>query len=390
MTAARTAGPPSCPVCAGAGRPLLALPAQPIYQHPVDADVVIPAPHAVDLSWVACVDCAHAWQPHFDSALLEQIYRSHYYTPAPDGIGVQFRNEFLAALDAFGLLMPRQSLLEIGASNGDVLAELRTRTGAARVHAYEPDQQNARLARQRGLDVRERFFGATVGRDDIDPVDLVYARHVIEHVFDFDDFFAGLQAIARPAADLILETPSLDHHAARGSLAPFHVEHVHVFSLRSLTRLAARHGWSLRHSQVTAPGNLIAAFGKGTAAAQTPAPSLDGLQEAVSRQRVQLQRLFAGRRLVFWGAGSAGAHLASLIGREPDVWTDGNPAKVGKHFAGSTRSIISPERAFAEAKASTADAPVLVITSSFVDEILPRVRQLGWQGEIVDLGGNRV
>ena len=58
--------------------------------------------------------------------LLEQIYRSHYYTPAPDGIAVQFRSEFFATLDRFGLLTaPRQALLEIGASNGDVLAELK-------------------------------------------------------------------------------------------------------------------------------------------------------------------------------------------------------------------------------------------------------------------------
>lgn len=381
---------PRCPVCSGTGRPALALPAQPIYQHPVSAEVTIPTPHAVDLKWVACADCAHAWQPEFDKMLLEQIYRSHYYTPAPDGIAVQFRGEFFATLDRFGLTTPRQALLEIGASNGDVLAELKTRTGAARAYAFEPDHENAAVARRRGLDVREQFFGAAMRGGDIDPVDLVYARHVIEHVFEFGDFFAGLNATATPTADLVLETPSLDHHAARGSVAPFHVEHIHVFSLCSLTRLAARHGWGLKRAEVTAPGNLIAWFARGATTAQTPRPSLGGLQEAVTRQRLRLQGLLAGRRLVFWGAGSAGACLASMVGREPDLWTDGNPAKVGKHYAGSTREIVSPQVAFAQAKSATPDPPLLVITSSFVDEILPRVRQLGWQGEILDLGGNRL
>ena len=33
---------------------------------------------------------------------------------------------------------------------------------------------------------------------------------------------------------------------------------------------------------------------------------------------------------------------------------------------------------------------LLIIASSFVREILPRVRQLGWAAEIVDLSGNRL
>ncbi len=103
------------------------------------------------------------------------------------------------------------------------------------------------LGKARGLDVREEFFTReAAAAADIEPVDLIYARHVIEHIFDFEDFFVGVNAVTRPGADLVLETPSLDFHAAEGSLAPFHVEHIHVFALRSLARLAARHGWEPR------------------------------------------------------------------------------------------------------------------------------------------------
>ena len=149
-----------------------------------------------------------------------RIYRSHYYTPAPDGIAVQFRNDFLSAVDRFGLTTPRRVLLEIGASDGDVLAELKTRTGAARAYAFEPNSENAAVARRRGLDVREEFFGESVSQEDLDAAELVYARHVIEHIFEFNGFFAGLNAIATPMADLILETPSLDHHAGEGLKRP--------------------------------------------------------------------------------------------------------------------------------------------------------------------------
>ncbi len=374
---------------------MLSLPAQPIYQHPVAADAVVPPPHTIDLTWVACTDCAHAWQPEFDVGLLEHIYRQHYYTPAPDGMAVQFRDDFLATLDDFGLMTPRHTLLEVGASNGDVLAEIRTRTGAERGLAFEPDEKNAALARQRGLEVREQFFSVTTVGDCAPSADLVYARHVIEHVFDFDGFFGGLDAVAAPTADLVLETPGLDYHAESAALNPFHIEHVHVFSLRSLAKLALAHGWRLLRNVMTRDGNVIASFMRIEAcgedgAGQGPAPpALDGLQNRMELHRTRMRSLLSHRRLVFWGAGSAAVRLASLIDRAPDFWTDGNPAKIGKKFVGFECPIMSPENALRAAASDAGSEPILVIASSFLREILPRVRSLGWRGEMVDLSGNR-
>jgi hypothetical protein len=393
MTAAGTPQQALCPVCGGAPLSLLSLANQPIYQHPVPPDALVPGPYTVDLSWVRCAHCAHAWQAEFDEALLERIYRSHYYTPAPDGIATQFRDDFMSALETFGLISPRESLLEIGASDGDVLAEMKARTGARNAYAFEPNKENAVIARSRGLQVHEGFFGRHARREVQEPAEMVYARHVIEHVFDFADFFAGINEAVRSDADLILETPSLDHHGSTGSISPFHIEHLHVFSLRSLTALAQRFGWSLSRNVITADGNLIASFRRGAqsdADIDVVAPTLDGLQTATNSYRSRLRRLVEDRRLIFWGAGSAGVGLACLIGREPDVWTDGNPNKIGKKFPGLNSRIVSPGEAFSKAKLDGSREPLLIIASSFGREILPQARNLGWDAEIVDLNGNRL
>jgi SAM-dependent methyltransferase len=378
----------ACPVCGAAGAPLLRLDRQPIYQHPVPAGVDVPVPHAVDLAWLACGDCAHAWQPSFDPKLLAAIYRSFYYTPAPDGIAVQFRRDFLAALDDSGVGRNAQVLLEVGASNGDVLAELKARSGARHAYAYEPNRDNAAVARERGLTVREEFFGAAAAQAGHEPIDFAYSRHVIEHIFDFGDFFAGMAAVTRPGANLVLETPSLDFHAQRGSVDPFHIEHIHVFGLRSLARLGARHGWGLQNSRVTSSGNLIAQFVRGAPAVEVPPPSLGGLQQFVDTRHQQLRSTFAGRPLVFWGAGSSGVVMVNILGHEPEWWTDGNPNKVGKSFVGLQRRIIAPEEALRAASTSVSEGAALLITSSFVAEILPRVRELGWKGPVHDSSGN--
>lgn len=386
--ATKHTGTQRCPICGAGGSMLLTLPAQPIYQHPVPADAVVEPPYTVDLSWLTCDDCAHAWQPHFDAGLLERIYQSHYYTPAPGGFAQQFRNDFLQALQTFGIDGTRRTLLEIGASDGDVLAELKSRLGANIAYAFEPNVDNAGIAQQRGLDVRRQFFGASAAQERMTAADLGYARHVIEHVFDFSDFFAGLNAVMAPGADLVLETPSLDFHAQQGTLDPFHVEHVHVFSHRSLARLASLHGWKMTNSVTTQDGNLIVAFKRGQADVTVPAPEREGLQRSIDQRHARWKDIAARKRLLFWGAGSSGVVLASIIGREPDVWTDGNPAKVGKRIVGLDTRIVSPKDAFA-AIGNSKDA-VLVIASAFVREILPHVRELGWQGDVLDAAGNRV
>ena len=379
---------PLCPVCAAAGVAFLELNSQPIYQHPVPAGAVVPEPYRLDLCWECCADCGHAWQPSFDPRQLEEIYRSHYYTPAPGGLGVQFRDEFMASLDGLGIAAAPRVLLEIGASDGDTLQLLRERCGARRAYAYEPNHENAAIARQRGLDVHEKFF-ADIEGDTLEPVDLVYARHVIEHLFDFGAFFAALGRVVAPRAQLLLETPSLDHHAAARSIAPFHVEHVHVFGARSLARLAQRHGWALLGQTITGSGNLISAFVRGAPRPEPERPAVQGLQAALEGEVARLREQYAGRPLLFWGAGSAGIALATQLAREPDFWTDGNPNKVGKHFVGSARTIISPQAAFAAAR-TLGDAVALVIASSFTTEILRSLSDYDWRGEVYDLSGNRL
>jgi hypothetical protein len=149
VSGAQMVGEPRCPVCGHGGSPLLDLPGQAIYQHPVAADAVVPEPHKVDLSWTACNTCAHGWQPRFEPALLEAVYRNFYYTPAPDGIAVTFREQFLATLEEFGITGRRSVLVEVGASSGDLLAEVRERTHALRAYAFEPNRSGLCPSRDR-------------------------------------------------------------------------------------------------------------------------------------------------------------------------------------------------------------------------------------------------
>jgi hypothetical protein len=353
----------------------------------VPQGVEVPLPHFVDLTWLLCTECAHAWQPSFDPEQLAAIYRNFYYTPAPDGIATQFREDFLDFMQRSKACRDAQTILEIGASAGDVLEAVSRSAGATRAYAFEPNLENAAVARARGLDVRTKFFGADAGNEGLQPVDLIYARHVIEHVFEFPAFLDGIDAVTSPTACLVLETPGLDHHSARGSLDPFHIEHVHVFSLRSLVSLVASHGWRLVMAECTPSGNQIAAFRKSAASTDLPEAKIGNLQQSADARLARLRALLARRRLVFWGAGSSGVAMSTALGDEPDFWTDGNPAKIGRCFVGHARSVIAPEEALQGLAATGDPLAAVVITSAFAQEILPRLRSMGWAGAVFDANG---
>lgn len=103
----------------------------------------------------------------------------------------------------------------------------------------------------------------------IEPAQLVIAGEVIEHVDDPGAFLAGLHAVLAPGGQLVVTTPnayglfnvlaSLAHREIN------HPDHVMMFTWRTLTNLAARHGWQPVETHVYVP-SVKELSGRGMAA----------------------------------------------------------------------------------------------------------------------------
>jgi 2-polyprenyl-3-methyl-5-hydroxy-6-metoxy-1,4-benzoquinol methylase len=81
----------------------------------------------------------------------------------------------------------------------------------------------------------------------IAPAQLVIAGEVIEHVDDPGSFLAGLHALLAPGGELVVTTPNayglFNVFASLAHREINHPDHVVMFTWRTLTNLAARHGW---------------------------------------------------------------------------------------------------------------------------------------------------
>jgi SAM-dependent methyltransferase len=102
---------------------------------------------------------------------------------------------------------------------------------------------------------------------DLEPAEVVIAGEVIEHVDDPGAFLAGLHRLVAPGGRLVVTTPNayglLNVVASAAGREINHPDHVVMFTWRTLTNLAARHGWDVVDTHVYTP---VVKHGRGPAA----------------------------------------------------------------------------------------------------------------------------
>ena len=381
----------NCPVCASTrSRPLLRLDAAPIYLHPVAADAEVPPPHSVDLDYRQCLDCGHGYQTRFDLDTLARIYRSHYYTPAAEGVGVGARNDFMAFLganSARSAFTPGRAL-EVGCSSGEVLNEIRSLFGLELQHlvGVEPNHDTASAAKKLGLDIRETFLDAALAAS-LGRFDLVVSRHVIEHVEDPRAFFQSLSQVVDDEGAIVLETPSLDACLQRRVDSGFYVEHLHLFSMRSLAATAQGAGFAMVEGFETPLGHMIGVFRRqGIPLALAPTDTHTDLQSSHDQRCRWWKARFEKRPVILWGAGSASRILIAETSCRPLAICDGNPGKAGKKFVGLPHTIrYAPEYIAELIERGLDKTHLLVAASMFFTEIEREAERLGWRGDFLSL-----
>lgn len=374
-----------CPICQSDNKSnLLSLRKFPVYQHPLPSDITVPEPLEVDLNYFLCSDCGHGYQAKYNRDVLENLYKQHYYTPRPPHIGRQFTLDFASFFEKC-LSKQEYHVLEIGCSAGEVLSELKSRMPKLTFAGIEPNEETRLSAQRLGFEVYDTFFSSAFADRLDQKFDVIFSRHVIEHVFDFDDFILASSKVLTPNGRMFIETPDLDWAIDHESRMPFHVEHISLFSKCSLSTLLERHGWYIQSHTTSDVGNLIVFCTKNQKDAlkfQTPShPSR--LQESINQNQHVLTNLIKDKRVVMWGAGSGGRTLMSFLEFNPELILDGNTNKSDRYFAGLENCQIVSATDWLRSNVDQSENWVMIIASSFYREIEAELEAHGWQGEVI-------
>lgn len=100
------------------------------------------------------------------------------------------------------------SLLDVGAGTGDFLKVAKEK--GWQVHGMEPNKNAAKLALEKGIDLK-----ASLNDFEGKQFDVVTLWHVLEHIPDLEETILKLAALVRPQGALIIAVPNFKSFDAR-------------------------------------------------------------------------------------------------------------------------------------------------------------------------------
>lgn len=277
-----------------------------------------------------------------------------------------------AMIGRFGL--GKDSMVAEIAANDGYLLQYVKEAGIA-CYGVEPTASTAQAARDRGIDIVQRFFGVELGDELTESgraADLIAANNVLAHVPDINDFVSGFAALLKPQGVATFEFPHLLRMVQDGQFDTVYHEHYSYLSLTAVSRIFTANGLSVFDVEhLSTHGGSLRVFaqrldtGKHETSAEV-ARTLDEEQRAgvatpdfyacfqqqAERVKndllaflVELRR--GGKRIAAYGAAAKGNTLLNFAGVRPDLLpyvVDLNPAKQGKYLPGSHIPIVAEAR----------------------------------------------
>jgi hypothetical protein len=189
-------------------------------------------------------------------------------------------------------------------------------------------------------------------------VDLLIARHVLEHAHDPQAFLAGAACLVKPGGYAVFEMPDATQFLDARDYAFVWEEHIAYFTADTLRTLLARNGWEeieIATYPYVLENSLVAVVRLGSPSANAPASQMEadiarGQAFAKSfpgrkqRYRARLSALKgAGKRIALFGAGHLSAKFLNLfaVGDLVECVVDDNPHKQALLMPGSRLPIRS-------------------------------------------------
>ncbi|MFJ3484447.1 methyltransferase domain-containing protein [Pseudomonas sp. NPDC090202] len=309
-------------------------------------------------------------------------------------------------VERFGL-NDESRVVEIAANDGYLLQYVARR--GIPCLGIEPTRSTAQAAREKGLEIREVFFGEATAQALVGEgwsADLMAANNVLAHVPDINDFLRGFATLLAPSGVATFEFPQLLSLIAGQQFDTLYHEHYSYLSLTAVQTLCKRNGLQVFDvAQLQTHGGSLRVFVQRANGPQTVQPAVAQQLQAELDAGVKTPQFYASlapaaerikhellsfllkakaerKRVVGYGAAAKGNTLLNYAGVKPDLlaWVaDANPHKQDKFLPGSRIPVVSTERIAIEKPDY-----VLVLPWNLLREIAGQQSQVhSWGGRFV-------
>ncbi|MGH9269129.1 MAG: class I SAM-dependent methyltransferase, partial [Acidimicrobiales bacterium] len=268
-------------------------------------------------------------------------------------------------------------------------------------------------AQEQGIDTLHGFFNHATALEILEShgqADAITACGVFAHIADVTGVMEGVRALL--SAKGVFATDSqywLDMVERLHYDNIFH-QHLRYYSMRPLIHLHRQYGlevFDVERSDVY--GGSVRVFA-GHAGAHPVSERVDELlatenaaglyqeetyerfaRQVSDRRRALFDEVYSqkrsGKKVIGLGAPAKATVIANYCGLGPDLLdyiTEVNPLRVGTYLPGVRVPIVDEEDMFHDPR--PADAGIL-FAWNYYDEVVPKLRQRGWEGQVILPGG---
>jgi len=317
--------------------------------------------------------CENCWLVQTeDFAKADELFDADYaYFSSFSSSWLAHSERYVADMsESFGLCA-QSHVVEIAANDGYLLKYFLSR--GIPCTGVEPTASTAAVARSRGIEIIEGFFGLDMARELVGQgkgADLTVANNVLAHVPDINDFVAGFAVLLKPRGVATFEFPHLLRLMVENQFDTIYHEHFSYLSLTAVKNIFAENGLTIFDVQeLPTHGGSLRVFAQrtdaGTQSASDRVGALLEREDALGMrttayyagfqaraERVKddfvsflIEAKRAGKKVAAYGAAAKGNTLMNFAGIRPDLISfvvDKNPAKQGKFMPGSRIPIMAP------------------------------------------------
>jgi 2-polyprenyl-3-methyl-5-hydroxy-6-metoxy-1,4-benzoquinol methylase len=353
-----------------------------------------------------CERCFLVQLEEFESP--EHIFSDYAYFSSYSESWLQHAKAYVdMAVQRFALNDASQ-VVEIASNDGYLLRNF-VRKGI-KVLGIDPAANVAKVAVERGIPTRVKFFGEETARQLVSEgtqADLIVGNNVLAHVPHLNDFVEGLKILLKSEGVITMEFPHLMQLMAKNEFDTIYHEHFSYLSFTTVEHVFAAHGLALYDvEELPTHGGSLRIYARHSEDAAKPisqhAKELKAREEAAGFSRLGTYLSFSeqvketkrklleflirakreGESVAAYGAAAKGVTLLNYCGVRCDFIdyaVDLSPHKQGYFMPGVHIPIFPP----AKIKETKPDY-VLILPWNLKDEIMRQMACIGeWGGKFV-------
>lgn len=260
----------------------------------------------------------------------------------------------------------------------------------------EPTSSTAKVAREKGIEVLEEFFGSKLAKT-VEKSDLILGNNVLAHVPDINDFVSGLKIALKDHGTVTMEFPHLLNIIKENQFDTIYHEHFSYLSFYTVQRIfkhnglklydvekLSTHGGSLRiyatheeNQNIEIDSNVESMLDEEKTFGLFDKEVYKGFQEKANKVKYDLLNFLLNakkenKKVVAYGAAAKGNTLLNYSGVKNDLIefvVDKSPHKQDKYLPASHIQIVSEEK-ISEIKPEY----ILILPWNIKDEIIEQIK----------------